>query len=109
MSTPQSIAHRPRLRIGLGSLLTAIGALVAVAVVFLALTGANHPTIASPPTTSQAASGSTPHIHYLGPRQVREGIIAQTPRMYHAVTGQRMVRAAPPQNTCLGAEQRCRP
>ena len=111
MSTPQGIAHHPRSLTRRGTLTTALAALVAVAVAvaFLALTGVNHSTIASPPTTSQAASGSTPHVDYLGPRQVRAGLAAQAVQVYDGVSGQRVVRAAAPHYSCLGAEQRCRP
>jgi hypothetical protein len=73
MSTPQSVPLSPRVRIGLGTTLTALGVIlaVAVAITILALTSADQTTVATPPTVSQAASGSAPQVHYLGPRQER--------------------------------------
>jgi hypothetical protein len=60
--------------------MTAIGVLVAitVSVLILALTGASHTTTATPLTPSQAASGSVPQLHYLGPRQDRAALKPQT-------------------------------
>jgi hypothetical protein len=73
MSTPQSFPLSPRVRIGLGTTLTALGVIlaIAVAITIIALTSADHMTVATPPTVSQAAGGSTPQVHYLGPRQDR--------------------------------------
>jgi hypothetical protein len=71
MSTPQTIARvTPRFRIRPGTVVTALGVLVAIAVTIgiLALTGTHHTTVTTPATTSQAA-GATPQTHYLGPRQ----------------------------------------
>jgi hypothetical protein len=108
MSTPQGIAHQPRLRIGLGTLMAALGVLIAVGatIAFLALTGAHHTTIASPPTGLRAASASTQHVLYLGPRQVSEELAAQS--VHGGVTAPGAVGAAAPHYTCLGGEQRCR-
>ena len=47
-------------------------------ITILALTGADHTTVATPATASQAASGSTPQVHYLGPRQQRATANPQT-------------------------------
>lgn len=71
MSTPHTIPRAPRFRIKLGTLMTSLGVLIAIAttVTVIALTGANHTTLAPPATASQAAAGSTPHIRYLGPQQ----------------------------------------
>jgi hypothetical protein len=74
MSTPQSIPHPgPRYRIRPGTLLTALGFLLAIAVtiIVLALTSANHTTLATPVTASQAAGSSTPQTQYLGPHYER--------------------------------------
>jgi len=75
MSTPHSVPRAPRFRSKLGTLMTALGALIAIAVAiaiaiaFVALTGANRTTAATPATPPQAAAGATPHIQYLGPAQ----------------------------------------
>jgi hypothetical protein len=78
----------PRLRTGPGTVVTALGVLVAIAlaIVILALTSTHHTTDTTPATTSQAAASATPRTHYLGPRQQR----AQTPTT---------ARPAPPRHT----------
>ncbi len=98
MSTPQTITRpTPRSRIRPGTVLTALGALVAIAVTIaiLALTGTHHTTITSPATTSQAAASATPHTHYLGPQQ------QQAPTTTHGAA------TAAAHYSCLGAAQRC--
>ena len=107
MSTPQSIPHvTPRVRIGLGTTLTALGVLLAIAVTItiLALTGANsnQTTVATPVTASQAASGSTPQTRYLGPRQHQAATDQQSGTTITAGAGRRAGHYA-----CLGAAQRC--
>jgi hypothetical protein len=106
MSTPHSIPHvTPRFRIGLGTALSALGVLLAIAVtvILLALTGANHTTIATPVTASQASTGSTPQAHYLGPRQQRAAINPQS------VPGTTTTGASNPaaHYACLAAARRC--
>ena len=62
MSTPHTIARvTPRLRIRPGTVMTALGVLVAIAVTIgiLALTGTHHTTVTTPATTSQAAASAT--------------------------------------------------
>jgi hypothetical protein len=103
MSTHQSIPHlAPRVRIGLGTVGTALGVLVAIAVAItiLALTGANHTTVATPVTASQAAAASTPQVRYLGPRQEQAARAAST----SPAAG---IGNPAPHYTCLGAAQRC--
>ena len=99
MSTPQTITRpTPRSRIRPGAILTTLGVLVAIAVTIgiLALTGTHHTTITTPATTPQGAATTTPHTHYLGPRQ------------QHAPTTTRSAAsAASAHSTCLGAAQRC--
>lgn len=107
MSTHQSIPNVVlRVRIGRGTALTAVGVLVAIAVaiIVLALTGANQSTAAPHLTASQAAAGSTPQLHYLGPRQEHAAI--------NSHTAGRTTRAAGDGNpalqyTCLGGGGRC--
>lgn len=107
MSTPQSIPRAtPRIRIGLGTVLTALGVLaaVAVAIIIVALTGANHTTATNPVAAPQAVGASTPQTRYLGPRQ--EHAATNPPR------GQATSPAAGAGNpaahyACLGAAQRC--
>lgn len=106
MSTPQSIPHvTPQFRIGLGTALSALGVLVAIAVTvtFLALTAANHSSVATPVTASQASAGSVPQVHYLGPRQQQAAINAQS------VAGTTTAGASNPaaHYTCLGAGHGC--
>jgi hypothetical protein len=63
VSTPQSIPRlAPRLGIGPGRALTALGVILAVAVTIIILVqaGANHSTVATPVTPSQAAPIATP-------------------------------------------------
>ncbi|MGB8881531.1 MAG: hypothetical protein WCD11_34875 [Solirubrobacteraceae bacterium] len=106
MSAPQSIPHvTHRFRIGLGTMLTALGVLLAVAVtiIILALTGANHTTVATPVTASAAANGSTPQTHYLGPRQQRAAINPQN----GGITATASAGKPAPLYSCLGAVQRC--
>jgi hypothetical protein len=84
--------------------MTAIGVLVAIAVsiVIVALTGAHHTTTSTPVTPSQAASGSVPQIHYLGPQQVRAGLNSQTPHVRSAATAPAAGGSTQaPQYTCL--------
>jgi hypothetical protein len=111
MSTRQSTAHlSPRFRIG--PVLTALGALVAIAVtiIMLALTGANHTTVAIPVTASQAAAGPTTQIRYLGPHQLREGLGSQTARTLDGGTAPTAGAGnAAPHYTCLGSAKRCLP
>ena len=106
MFTPRPIEPiTPRVRIKPGTLLTALGILVAIAVtiMFIALTGTNHhTTVATTATTSQAAATATPHTQYLGPRQQQAptsptgaaGTAADHPAVHYV---------------CLGAPQRCLP
>lgn len=103
MSTPHSIPRlAPRVRIGQGTVLTAAGALVAIAVtiVILTLTGAHQTTVALPATTSQAAGGAAPQVHYLGPRQTRAAL-APTTSQSGVASGGLAARYA-----CLGVAQR---
>jgi hypothetical protein len=107
MSTPQSIAFpATRVRVRHATLLTALGVLVAVAVtvVMLTLVGANHTTVTTPVTSSQAAVGSTPQTHYLGPQQTRAGLNPTTVQgdASGAATG-----GPAAHYSCLGAAQRC--
>jgi hypothetical protein len=90
----------PRLHVTVGTALTALGAVLAIAatIVTLALTGANHTTAASPPTASQAASSPTTHVRYLGPRQLKA-----TPDPQSGATAG--AGNAAPRYTCLGAAQ----
>ncbi len=80
MSTPQSVPLSPRVRIGRGTTMTALGVIlaIAVAITILALTSADHTTVATPATASQAASVSTPQVHYLGPRQEQAAVTPQS-------------------------------
>jgi hypothetical protein len=103
MSTTQGISHlTPRVRIGFGTVLAALGVLVAIAVTIglLALTSANHTAAAIPSATSPAVAGSAPEIHYLGPRQTSAALSATTSSGLGASD-----RA--PHITCLGDAQRC--
>jgi len=104
MYTPQPIEPiTPRFHIKPGALLTALGVLVAIAatIMFLTLTGTNHHTIvATRATTSQAAAPTTPHTHYLGPRQ--QQATSNSQGAGSATAGNSAVRY-----TCLGAPQRC--
>jgi hypothetical protein len=112
MSTPHSIARPPRFRIGLGTLLTALGVLIAIAttITFIALTGANQTTAATPATPSQATAGSTPHIHYLGPRQQSARPNPQTAQIQGGGTTPTTGAGNPaPHYTCLGAAHHCLP
>jgi hypothetical protein len=105
MFASQVIPHlTPRCRIGLGKVLTAFGILIAigVAVVFLALAGANRTTAASPSTPSRAAAGSAPEIRYMGPRQTTAGLSATTSGASGLAAGN-----LAPRFTCLGDAQRC--
>jgi len=81
MSTPQSTAPAaPQFQMRVGTVLTALGVILAmaVAITILALTSADHTSVATPATASQAASGSTPQAHYLGPHQERAAISPQS-------------------------------
>lgn len=103
MSTTQSTARiAPRFRVGRGTLLTAIGVLVAIALAITipALTGANHTNVATPATASQAAAGSTPQTRYLGPRQEQAA-------QRDATTPTAGIGNPAPHYICLGAAQRC--
>jgi hypothetical protein len=91
MTTPQTNAHiAHRLRIRPATPLTALGVLVAIAVsiLILALTHAHRTATGSPVTPSQAAGGSVPELHYLGPRQVGAGREPQTARVHGDATAQ---------------------
>jgi hypothetical protein len=92
----------PRLRIRPGTVLTALGVLVAIAVtiVFLAVTGTHHTTVTTPATASQAAASATPQTHYIGPRQ------QQAPTTTHGAASAASAELAA-HSTCLGAAQRC--
>jgi hypothetical protein len=84
--------------------MTAIGVLVAitVSVLILALTGASHSTTATPLTPSQAAGGSVPQLHYLGPRQAHAGLNSQAAQVHGDARTQPV--AGPnraPQYTCV--------
>jgi hypothetical protein len=107
MSTPNSTAPvAPRFQIRVGTVLTALGALVAIAVtvITLALTGADHSTVATPATASQVASGSTPQVQYLGPRQLGATLNGQGGGGTTPTAGAGNVA---PHYACLGAAQRC--
>jgi hypothetical protein len=80
MSTPHSVPLSPRVRIGRGTTMTALGVIlaIAVAITILALTSAAHTTVATPATASEAASVSTPQVHYLGPHQEHAAITPQS-------------------------------
>jgi hypothetical protein len=105
MSTPQSIPRAtPRIRIGRGTALTVLGVLAAIAVtiVILALTGANHSTVTTPVAAPQVAGASRPQTHYLGPRQEHA---APNP---HNGDGTSPAAGNPTAHyACLGAAQRC--
>jgi hypothetical protein len=84
MSTPHTIrGAAPRFQIRPAALGTALGVLVAIAVsvAIVALTGAHRTTAASQVTASPATSGSVPQVRYLGPRQVRAGLVSRTARV----------------------------
>lgn len=106
MSTHQSIARlTPRSRITPGTVLAALGVLVAIvgAIVFLALGAANHSTVTIPATASSTAGVSTPQVHYLGPRQLSAVLDPQSgDGAPTASTG-----APAPHYNCLGAAGRC--
>jgi len=112
MSTPHSIPRAPRFRIRLGTLMTALGVLIAIAttIAFIALTGANHTTTATPATASQAAARSTSHTQYLGPAQQRARPNPQTVKTQAGIpaltTG---ARNPAPHYACLGAAHHCLP
>jgi hypothetical protein len=76
--------------------MTTLGVLIAIAttIAFIALTGANHTTITTPATPSQAVASSTPHIQHLGPQQQDAWPNPQTTQ---------------PHYTCLGAADHCLP
>lgn len=106
MSTPQSIPHlTPRSRIRRGTLLTALGVLlaIAVAIIMLALTGTNHTTLATPVTASQAAASSTPQVRYLGPHQEHAAINPQS----RGITPATSAGNPAPHYNCLGAARSC--
>lgn len=112
MSTPHSIPRAPRFRIGLGTLLTALGVLIAVAITitFIALAGATHTTIATPATPTQAAAGSTPHTQYLGPQQQSARPNPQTAQINGGgITPTTGADNPAPHYTCLGAAHHCLP
>ncbi len=102
MSTPQTVTPATsRLLTRPGTLIAALGVLVAIAVtiVILALTGAHHTTVPIPATASQAVASATPQVHYLGPRQQQAAL--------HRTTTHRGTGHPAPHYTCLGAPQRC--
>lgn len=103
MATPQTITRTtPRVGIRPGTVLTALGVLVAIAVaiVILALTGTHHTTVATPAATPQVGASATPGTHYLGPRQ------EQALAIIHS-TASTASGGAAGHYTCLGAAQRC--
>ena len=108
MSTPQSIPRvTPRIRIGIGTVLSALGVLAAIAatITILALTGANHTTATNPVAASQVVGASTPQTRYLGPRQEHA-----TPNQQTGQGTSPAARAAgdpAAHYACLGAAQRC--
>jgi len=104
MSTPHSIPRAPRFRIRPGTLMTALGVLIAIAttIAFIALTGTNHTTAATPATPSQAAS-STAHIRYLGPQQ------QSAQNQGGSSTATTDTGNPAPHYTCLGAAHNCLP
>jgi hypothetical protein len=112
MSTPHRIPRAPRFRIGLGTLTTALGVLIAIAITitFIAVTGANHTTAVTLVTPSQAAAGSTPHVRYLGPQQQTVRPNPQTAQIQDGgstpTTGARNPAS---RYTCLGAAHHCLP
>jgi hypothetical protein len=103
MSTPQSIALTPGLRIGRRTTLIALGLLLAIAMTLtvLTLTSSGQTTGTTAAAASYAVGGSTQQVRYLGPRQ--EHAIPQN--------GGGTSTAAPStllmHYTCLGAVQRC--
>jgi hypothetical protein len=112
MSTPHSIPRAPRFRIGLGPLLTSLGVLIAIAttITFIALTGANHTTAATPAAPSQAAVSSTTHIQYLGPQQQNVQGNPQTAQSQGSdSTPTADAGNLAPHYTCLGAAHHCLP
>jgi len=112
MSTPHSLPRAPRLRTGLGTLLTALGVLIAIAttIAFIALTGTNHTTAATPAAPSQAAAGSATHIQYLGPQQQSAERNPQTAQSQGAGSTPTTDAGNPaPRYTCLGAAHYCLP
>ncbi|HTX07593.1 MAG TPA: hypothetical protein VME22_03220 [Solirubrobacteraceae bacterium] len=106
MSTSPGIAPvAPRFRIGLRSVLAALGVLVAVgvAVILLSPTGTNRTTVATAAPAAQAATGSPPEIYYLGPRQASAAL---TPTAASGATG--LAGGEPARGrSCLGDAQRC--
>lgn len=105
MSTPQSTLHlTPRFRIGLRTVLSALGVLVAIAVTItiLALTGANHTTVATPVTASQAAGNPT---HATAPSAA--AVEAATDPQSGGTTRAAGAANAAAHYACLGAAQRC--
>ena len=111
MSTPHTIPRAPRFRIGLGTLMTALGVLIAVAITitFIALTGANHTTAATPATLSQAAAGPS-QVRYLGPRQQSARPNPQAAQSQGGASTPTTGAGNPgPHYTCLGAAHDCLP
>jgi len=104
MYTPQPIEPlTPRFPIKRGTIVTALGVLVAIAVtiMFLTLTGTNHHTTAAiTATTSQPAATATPQTRYLGPRQQQAPISPNDAAS--AAAGDPVAHP-----TCLGASRRC--
>ena len=99
MTTQQSIAPlTPRFRIRPGTMMTALGVLVAIAVtiVFLTLGSAHHTTVAIPATPAPTAGIATPQLHYLGPRQ-----LTAAPNPTSGAVAQNSDAGAP-HYTCLG-------
>jgi len=105
MSTPHSIPRAPRFRIRPGTLMTALGVLIAIAttIAFIALTGTNHTTALTPATPSQAAASSTTHIHHLGPQQ------QSAQNQGGSSTATTDTGNPAPHYTCLGAAHNCLP
>jgi len=88
--------------------MTALGVLIAIAttIAFIALTGANHTTVATPATPAQAAAGSTPHIRYLGPQQQSA---RPNPQTAQTQGGGTTPTTGAGNYACLGAARHCLP
>jgi hypothetical protein len=102
MSTPETIARvTPRSGIRPGTIVTALGVLLAISVTIalLALTGTHHTTVTTPAKTSPAAASASPQTHYLGPRQ------QQALPTTHGASAASAGPSAP--YVCLGAARRC--
>jgi hypothetical protein len=77
-SSPHSIPSvTPRFRVTHGTVLTAFGVLVAIALtlMILTLTSATSPTVPPPVTASHAGGGTPPAVRFLGPRQLQDAAL----------------------------------